>query len=263
MVRFRFLTLFHFLLLGAFVSADTRHTVTSESADEPRELGGIQSVPATLVAEQILREAYSRRGITIDVSYLPSRRVRYLARLGQLDGDLFRVRSMQREYTRMVRVPTPLLTGHLHCVVKDRDSLGICENLGDVKGPVAIHRGVRVAEEFVSELGIDAIDADRYQQMASLVRHGRVKAAIVSSIEGIAPFSWPDWKGVVISETPLRQFTLYHYIHNRYQKEAGPLAEVLDEMRESGWTQTAISQFIKANADKVIISGNLGRTEGE
>src|SRR5690606_17315027 len=102
----------------------------------------------------------------------------------------------------------------------------------------------------------------RYPQMASLVKHGRVEAAIVSSIEGIAPFNWPDWATLAISE-PLEQFELFHYIHYRHHEEAGQLAGILEQMSESGWTGTAISQFIDSHSDKVIISGNFPWPQGE
>ena len=136
------------VLLWVFSGANTM----AEPMDGPRMLGGIETVPATLVAEQILREAYDRLNIPVEVQYLPSKRVRYLARLGRLDGDLFRVRSMQDEYTRMVRVPSPLLTGYIHCAVGSKEDLQLCDNPSDVSGRIAMLKSVRVEEDYVEEL---------------------------------------------------------------------------------------------------------------
>lgn len=117
MVIVRFVPGIRFAALSFLLWAAAVPDALAEPMDGPRVLGGIESVPATLVADQILREAYGRLDIPVKIQYLPSKRVRYLSRLGRLDGDLFRVRSMQDEYTRMVRVPAPLLTGYIHCAV--------------------------------------------------------------------------------------------------------------------------------------------------
>ena len=85
-------------------------------------------------------------------------------------------------------------------------------------------KSVRVEEDYVQELGVKTLQVERYRQIADLLRHGRVKIGLVSSIEGIAPFDWPNWENVVIRDKPLREFTLYHYIHSRYREDVDRLA---------------------------------------
>ena len=263
MVIARFIDGIRFAALSVLLWIAAVPDALAEPMDGPRVLGGIESVPATLVADQILREAYGRLDIPVKIQYLPSKRVRYLSRLGRLDGDLFRVRSMQDEYTRMVRVPAPLLTGYIHCAVGNPDDLHLCDNPSEVKGMVAMLKSVRVAEDYVQELGGKTLRVERYRQIADLLRHGRVKLGLVSSIEGIAPFDWPNWENVVIRDKPLREFTLYHYIHSRYREDVDRLASVLGKMRESGWTEQVISRFIRKHGVRMLVYRDPNGPAGE
>lgn len=263
MLMDRALSGFGYAALAVLLWFHSAADLFAETVNHPRILGGIESVPATKVAEEILREAYGRLGIPIKVQYLPNRRVRYMARLGRLDGDLFRVRSIQPEYTRMLRVPAPLLTGYIHCVVRGPEDLHLCDDPASLEGPVAKLTGVRVEEEYVEETGLDILPVERYEQIADLLRHGRVRMGLVSSIEGIAPFDRPGWEGLIIRKEPLKAFTLYHYMHSRYQEDVDRLAETLAQMRESGWTEQVINRFITEHQDRMLVYQEASGPEGE
>ena len=82
----------------------------------------IDDVPSTVAGMALLREAYARLGVDMQVVVLPSRRALYLADRGELDGDLFRIATVAENYPNLRRVDYPLLEAGLYAVVLDPDA---------------------------------------------------------------------------------------------------------------------------------------------
>ncbi len=59
---------------------------------------------------KIVREAYRKIGIEIEMRYLPGERAIGSANSGITDGELFRIEGMSEEYSNLVPVSVPICT---------------------------------------------------------------------------------------------------------------------------------------------------------
>ena len=194
----------------------------------------IDDVPSTIAAVQILETAYQRLDINMTSLVAPSRRALLMADTGNLDGDLFRIATVAEGYPNLVRVDFPLLKGKLHAVVRNREIQQLPESRTNDPIKVAIRRGVIIAENTATELDMEPIHAESYEQVRTLLEMRRVDLAFVASIEGITPLANADWHHLHILPEPVATFTLHHYLNRRHAGLAEDLAEVLVQLEQEG-----------------------------
>ena len=194
----------------------------------------IDDVPSTIAAVQILETAYQRLDINMTTLVAPSRRALLMADTGNLDGDLFRIATVAEGYPNLVRVDFPLLKGKLHAVVRNREIQQLPESRTNDPIKVAIRRGVIIAENTATELDMEPIHAESYEQVRTLLEMRRVDLAFVASIEGITPLANADWHHLHILPEPVATFTLHHYLNRRHAGLAEDLAEVLVQLEQEG-----------------------------
>lgn len=194
----------------------------------------IDDVPSTIAAVQILETAYQRLDINMTTLVVPSRRALLMADTGNLDGDLFRIETVAEGYPNLVRVDFPLLKGKLHAVVRNREIQQLPESRTNDPIKVAIRRGVIIAENTATELDMEPIHAESYEQVRTLLEMRRVDLAFVASIEGITPLANADWHHLHILPEPVATFTLHHYLNRRHAGLAEDLAEVLVQLEQEG-----------------------------
>ena len=194
----------------------------------------IDDVPSTIAAVQILETAYQRLDINMTTLVAPSRRALLMADTGNLDGDLFRIATVAEGYPNLVRVDFPLLKGKLHAVVRNREIQQLPESRTNDPIKVAIRRGVIIAKNTATELDMEPIHAESYEQVRTLLEMRRVDLAFVASIEGITPLANADWHHLHILPEPVATFTLHHYLNRRHAGLAEDLAEVLVQLEQEG-----------------------------
>lgn len=219
---------------------------SNASADtHPKKLtiAVIDDIPSTRLAVQLLEIAYGHLGISIDTVVAPSRRALLLADSGQVDGDLFRIDTVARDYSNLIKAPYPLLRGRLHAVF----------NVPNVKAMpqpsapplmVAVRRGVIISEVTAEALGMEPVHAEDYDQMRKLLKHGRVAMALVADIEGISPLARSDWQDLTVLPEPVVEFELYHYLNRRHQGLAMDLAPVLEQLENNGVKRRILEKVV-------------------
>lgn len=214
----------------------------AESSPVVLRIAAIYDVPSTRLAIDLLDIAYGKLGRRLETSFFPSRRALRMADEGLLDGDLFRVESVAKQYPNLVQVPYPLLEGRLMAIVADPAT----NQLPDTQGrplTVAVRRGVIIAEMTAERLGMVPFPADSYRQMRALLERRRVDLILVSDIEGLSPSNDTNWNNLGVLPEPVTHFTLYHYLHRRHSHLAQPLADALRELDYSGEKSRIVKQI--------------------
>ena len=230
----RFLTLLMLLLASQVMAASQGQAVVAK----------IEGIPSTGMGDMLLERAYQELGLTLKTMTLPSRQALRLANLGMIDGDMFRVSEVVEPlYPNLVRVPYPLLRGSFRVVTLDADITHWDKARFIREGRrVAVRRGVLMAEALAD--GLNVIHTNDYDQLASLVRLGRVDLALFSDIEGFGPHKATTWHDLRVLDEPALEYDLYHYVHRKHRARAVALAAVLRRMDESGERQRIIEAFI-------------------
>ena len=218
----------------------------SSAEQHPSELkiAVIDDVPSSRMAMQLLATAYQQLGITMNTVVAPSRRALLLADSGQIDGDLFRIDTVARDYPNLIKAPYPLLKGRLYAVFSD-PSMQALPTPNNPPLMVAVRRGVIIAEVTAAELGMEPVQADDYDQIRNLLDQKRVAMALIADVEGISPLNRSDWAHFTRLPEPVVEFELFHYLNRRHQSLAPALANVLETLDSSGVKEKIRAEVIK------------------
>lgn len=71
-------------------------------------LSAIADSANTDISEAVLRLAYQKMGLEVDVLYYPSKRAIRAANNGVTDGELYRVAGVEMRHTHLIKVPVPV-----------------------------------------------------------------------------------------------------------------------------------------------------------
>lgn len=184
--------------------------------------------PATTVAERVMREAYRRLGLGLEVLSLPGERSLLSANSGEHDAELYRKAGIEQAYPNLLMVPVPLQTYEIVAfskavapfVLKGWESLRPYR-LGYVKG-------IKIIEERTAGMQTETV-ATMLQAFTKL-ELGRTDLVLANRVSGLATLRAHRFPGVSALAPPLASFPVFHYLHRRHRELLGPLTAVLREM---------------------------------
>lgn len=219
-------------------------TPVSLAGEYPEEIqiAVISDVPITAAAAHILQLAYQRLGVRMTTVHSPARRALMMADTGLVDGGMFRTSHAANIYPNLVQVEHVLLKGELRAVVLPGN--GHVLNMPSTKPrKVAVRRGVIIAERMATELGMEPVSANTYEQARQLLKYGRVDVAFISHIEDFGPLALKDWQEFEILPEPVTRFNLYHFLNQRHEALAKALPNVLRQIEEEGTKKRILDSF--------------------
>lgn len=196
--------------------------------------------PFQRLCQSIMEEAYRRAGMTFQIQHYPGERAVFNANAGRTDGELYRNARISQSYPNLVKVPIPITRSDIVAFTKEvHFQVEGWESLRPYR--IGMIRGFKVVEENTKGMKIRTLTVR--EQLFQMLASGRLDIAVEDRIHGIALIKKHDFKNVTILEPPLRTILAYHYLHKRHAHLVDPLAKALEEMQQSGMTQTIESEF--------------------
>ncbi len=190
-------------------------------------------------AERVVREAYRRLNIAVEVTQLPTNRALQESNAGMYDGDLARVSSIEADFPSLLRVPTKIAdyvivpvvlkvpTANVSTYAALRDSgLRIGTPLG-MRASVDQLRGAKL--ETPTNLG----------SLLEMLAAGRIDVAVMpkgllkSSLASLTPTAQKNLH-TAVELMPVASQPLYHYLHRKNGDLITPLDGELKKMTEDG-----------------------------
>ncbi|WP_028103413.1 substrate-binding periplasmic protein [Pseudoduganella violaceinigra] len=183
--------------------------------------------PATAVAEQIMREAYRRMGISLTVHKLPGERTLVYANEGKMDGELYRKLGMEREYPNLVIVPVPLQTYEI--VIFSHGTSFVVSGWESLRPyTLGFTRGIKIVHENTHGMRIEPVPTMALAFEKMMV--GRTDLVLGNRASGLAIIKSMNLEGITVLEPALASFPVYHYLHKKHASMVPELTRVLREM---------------------------------
>ncbi|MHA7879615.1 MAG: hypothetical protein ACX931_07480 [Saccharospirillum sp.] len=206
-------------------------------------LSAVENSTLTRLAQAIVRPAYAELGITIEVhEYPPMRALRY-SNNGLVDGELYRVRGIEAQYTNLIPVPEPLLTGDIVAFTLD-PALADHPITGHPDARVLIRRGV-ISHDLATR-GMNREIVDSYEQMISMLQAGRAHFGVFSRIHTWVSLQGASLDDVYLLATPLSHFELMHYVNARHADRVDDIAAAMRYVHDSGLTEQIMQSLEEA-----------------
>jgi polar amino acid transport system substrate-binding protein len=186
--------------------------------------------PATEVAERVMREAYARLGIALQVMRMPAERSLVSANVGDTDGELYRRAGIDASYTQLVRVPVALM--HYEIVAFSLDSRVVLQGWESLRPyRLGFVRGIKVIEENTGGMAVEPVTTLR--QAFVMLERGRTDLVLANRLSGLAALRAADQQTIQVLTPALERFPVFHYLNVKHAQLLPRLSEVLRDMEQS------------------------------
>ncbi len=190
--------------------------------------------PAKIVGE-VLRRAYQKIGIQIELLELPGKRGLMSSEAGIPDGVAFRTREIEKKYINLKRIDVAVSIDEMYLFVRRGNEFPIkgWENISK-EIIVGYQRGVKFAEKNTAKYEINTQPVGSPDQLFQMLATERVGAIIAGSAMGFKINKEHDLQEIVRLVPPIQTSELYHYLHKKHAHLVPKITAVLKGMEASG-----------------------------
>jgi polar amino acid transport system substrate-binding protein len=180
----------------------------------------------------LLKEAFHRAGIVIEIIRLPAERSLINANAGITDGDFVRIAGLDATYPNLLRVPEK---------ITDFEFVGFTKNVSIPTTSwkslqpydVAIVRGWKILEENI--VGAHSLVKAKNQRLLfTLLKKNRADIVVYSRFEGYEMMNQLDMKDTHVLEPPLAVREMFLYLNKKHRALVPVIASHLRKMKRDG-----------------------------
>jgi len=182
-------------------------TAGGSPAAEPLRIGVIDDKVLADPTQQVLNEAYSRAGRSVEYLQLPLRRAALMLSQGQLDGDFMRTQAFFDAHPALLRVKVPMRS--LTCWIHGRPPCARSMSVEELaRHRVAHQAGVVAIETLLPEKSrlAAASQSDALQR----VRNGDAEFSVMAMTPGMVTAVERRFADICRVRLPLFTIELYH-----------------------------------------------------
>lgn len=212
-------------------------SITGFAADEKQfTLGSSFSPPLTTVEQtgmldQIIKTAFSRLGLSASVIKLPSQRALSNANRGIDDGDILRVKGINKRYPNLVPIPEKMMDFQF-VAFTHRNDIKIQDWASLKPYQIGLITGWKILENNTE--GFQVTKVENATHLFNLLAKKRVDLVLYERLEGLALLKTLKMDNITMLEPPLAQREMFTYLHKKHAQLAEQLAVVIREMKQDG-----------------------------
>jgi polar amino acid transport system substrate-binding protein len=182
--------------------------------------------------DRIVKEAFLRIGITVDIPFLPAERSIMLANTGIHDGELNRIEGIERLYPNLVRVPESNMDFNFVAFSKKQDfATTDWSTLKSMR--VGFIKGWKILEENLKDHP-DVVYANSAEQLFKQLDKGHIDVALYGELVGCGQLKKMSLTDVKVLSPPLATRKMYMYLNEKHKGLTVKVAESLREMKRDG-----------------------------
>ena len=193
--------------------------------------------------DKLVPVLFERMGMKGTVSWLPSERALLNANNGVDDGNIARVKGLEKKYSNLVRVPEPVVGFEFMGYSNQKDIT--LTNWDSVKQyRVGIIRGWKIYEKNLK--GSKALLVARNpEQLFSMLKHGRVDLVMYDRWQAQYWMKKLDYS-VPALEKPITSKNMFIYMHKKNEHLVPKMVDTLRAMKEDGSYQKILDVTLGA-----------------
>jgi len=205
-------------------------------------LSTFKKYPLSLTVSEILKSAYNKLGIAVEIHYLPGKRALLYSNSGHSDGELFRIAGIEKTFRNLIRIPVALI--ELETIAYTRRNDIVIDGWSSLQPyKIGYLRGFKKAESMTQ--GMDVQLADQMSSLFKLLVNGSVDLIVESRIGGAYLIDPQIHLGVRPIEPPIDRFEIYHYLHKSNELLKPRLTKALQKMKSSGDVKKIVNDMIE------------------
>ena len=203
-------------------------------------------IPRLIVSQSIMSQIYQRLGHTMTIVNFPAKRSLVEVNNGSANGELARGSIIEASNPNLIRIPYAI--GTVKLVAIHTKNTPQVTQLAQLKNQrIGVMRGLVVTDKITEQL-----PREMYNDLTGLFKgliNDRVDVILFTKLGAehyIRKFKLED--KLVISDKPLLEIPLYHYLHQRSHGIAQALTAEMKKMHTAG----ELHDLIKAEEQRLI-----------
>ena len=201
----------------------------------------------TVISEVILRKAYRKLGIVIDIKKYPGERALKLANAGRVAGDVQRIDGLAAQYPNLIQIRPAInfIEGAVFTITA-RFTVAGWDSLK--RHRIGLIRGIKFAE--MNTKGMNTHKVSDYGALFRMLNKARVDIAVSPRLNG--RYQIKRLGDTVIHELspPIQRFELFHYLHKKNASLVPRISRVLSDMRDSGELERLRNHVVSVLLDR-------------
>ncbi len=195
------------------------------------------------ISGMVLREAYSKLNIEIQMEYLPGRRSLLESNFGAIDGELNRgqLQMIEQKFPNLIQIPIRINIVDWRVFSKKED-IEIQGFQSLTPYSIAIMRGILFVEKKTEGMKTQLVNT--FDDVVKVIDKGRVDVGIIPMAVGLNILKEQSITTIKILSPPLEESSLFHFLHKKHATLVQPITEVLREMEKQGRIQEIRENYI-------------------
>jgi polar amino acid transport system substrate-binding protein len=188
--------------------------------------------PQVDAAIKVMTALYQRIGLDMVIIRFPGKRSLVQANLGSTAGELMRIKSIEKSYPNLVRVPYAI--GSLTAVAVVRSGQPQISEISELLGKrIGILRGIEFTEKLTKNLDREVLNS--INSLFSILLSGRVDVILFPDLDARKSIkSHGLGNKLDIGARPVVDIPLYHFLHKNSQDIAEDLSKEMKGMKQNG-----------------------------
>ena len=230
------------LLLPASLMANSKIIELNVTGQPPLNTNGQMGF-----MDEVAKEALRRVGYKLKTIRLPAERGLVNANQGIIDGEMSRVRGIDKAYKNLIRVPEKIMDWEF--VGFSYRQLTFEHGWRDLSGKSVAHiNGWKIFEKNVPKTA-EMSRTSNAKSLFNLLRRKRTDIVLYERWGGHYILHEMNMKGVKMCKQPLAVKEMFIYLHKRNKALVPLLAGSLAEMKKDGSYQKLFNKFLMPYSD--------------
>lgn len=197
----------------------------------------------TPIAQSVMKEAYRRLGMKLEVQTMPGERALQSSNSGQVDGELYRKKDISKAYPNLIVIPVPVVSIDENVFTKGK-RFPVTGWGSLVPYTVGYRIGIKIIEDNLVK-GTKAEPVATLDQLFKKLDEGRTDVVIETNLSGLQTIKKLRLTGVIMLEPPIVQSPLFHCLNVKNKRLVEPLTTVLRQMEKEGTIKTLQQKAVR------------------
>jgi len=193
------------------------------------------------VSSIVMAEAYKRIRIEIEIIPLPAKRTLIESNSGRFDGELFRLKGINKKWPNLIPVTIPI--NYMEGVVITK---GVSFEVDGWKSlqayDIGIRRGIRFSDDGTFGMKRQIVNSNKI--LFNMLEHGRLDIIVVTRSNGLKEMKLSSYSNFKMLEPAIEVYPLFHYLHAKNKELIPKIEAALLSMQKDGFLTKIRNQVL-------------------
>lgn len=213
----------------------------ASSKEKIIQITAVENSAYSDIAEVVIKEAYQRIGLEVNIIRLPAKAAIMRASKGKSDAELFRVNNINQQFTQLIKLPVPINV--VEATIASLSNEINVQTWNDLSQyDFSIRQGIKYSENATAHLERHVVKHN--EQLFKMLQAKRVDLIVLSRLTGLLAQQDPQYKTFIIPSHSIETYNLFHYMHQNNVHLVEPLTKALEQLQKEGFIKAARQDYI-------------------